>query len=334
MADINYILGDLMESDFTNNEIWKARARIKPFVLRTPLIYSVALSQRTGCSIYLKMECWQKTGCFKVRGAVNKIASLSEEERQRGLVTTSSGNHAIATAFAAELFNTSPLTIFMPENADPTKIEKVKAYGVNLVLYGQNYLEAYDRAHEYCRQAEATYIHSHDDPQVIAGQGTIGLEIMEDLPDVDAVVVPIGGGGLVSGVSTAVKMASPSTRIIGVEPAAAPSAFMSLRDGKCYERIDIQPSIADGLLGGIGKLPFEIIRRLVEQVVVLEEDEIGRGVVAYQKEEQLMVEAASAVGLAALLSEKLDLKGNKVVLVITSRNIDSNKFNQVINKFG
>ena len=323
-----------MESTFAVAEIWKARARIKPFVLRTPLIFSDALSRRLGCSIYLKMECWQKCGSFKVRGAVNKIALLSEDGRQCGLVTTSSGNHAIGTAYAAGLFDISPTTIFMPENADPTKVEKVKAYGVNVVLYGQNYLEAYDRAREYCGHTEAVYFNSTDDPQVIAGQGTIGLEIMEDLPDVDAVVVPIGGGGLISGVSTAVKMNSPSTRIIGVEPAAAPSAFMSLRDDKCYERIDIKPSIAEALLGGIGQLSFAIIRQLVEQVVVLEEDEIGRGVVAYQKEEQLMVEGASAVGLAALLSGKLDLKGNKVVLIITSRNIDSNKFNQVINKYG
>jgi threonine dehydratase len=323
-----------MDAAFTIAEVWEARFRIKPFVFRTPLIFSDALSKRLDCSVYLKMECWQKCGCFKVRGAVNKIASLNEEKRQKGLVTTSSGNHAIATAYAAGLFNNPPTTVFMPKNADPTKVEKVKAYGVNLILFGQNYLEAYDKAQEYCLQTGGTYVHSHADPQVIAGQGTIGLEIMEDLPDVDAVVIPVGGGGLISGVSTAVKMASPSTRIIGVEPAAAPSASMSLRDGICYERIEIKPSIADGLLGGIGKLPFEIIRQLVEEVVVLDEDEIGRGVVAYQNEEQLMVEAASAVGLAALLSGKLNLKGNKVVLVITSRNIDSQKFNQVIEKFG
>jgi threonine dehydratase len=334
IKDIYHFLGKCMESAFTITEIWKARSRIKPFVLRTPLIYSDALSIRLGCSIYLKMECWQKCGCFKVRGAINKIASLSENERKSGLVTASSGNHAIATAYAAGLFGALPTTVFMPERADPTKVEKVKAYGVNLVLNGQDYFEAYDKAHDYCRQAEATYIHSHDDPQVIAGQGTVGLEIMEDLPDVDAVMIPIGGGGLISGVSSAVKMVSPSTRIIGVEPAAAPSAFMSLRDGKCYDRIELKPSIADGLLGGIGQLTFEIMRQLVEQVVVLEEDEIGRGVAAYQKKEQLMVEAASAVGLAALLSGKVNLKGKKVVLVITSRNIDSSKFNQLINKFG
>jgi threonine dehydratase len=323
-----------MGSADTISEIWKARARINPFVLRTPLIFSKSLSRRLGCSIYLKMECWQICGCFKVRGAINKIASLSEADRRHGLVTTSSGNHGIATAYAAELFNASPTTIFMPENSDPTKVEKVKAAGVNLVIGGQNYIEASDRAHEYCSQIGASYIHSHDDLQVIAGQGTIGLEIMEDLPDVDVVVIPIGGGGLVSGVSTAVKTASPLTRIIGVEPAASPSAFMSIRDGKCYDRIDIKSSIADGLLGGIGQLPFEIIRQFVEQVVVLDEDEIGNGMVAFQKEEQLMIEAASAVGLAALLSKKLNLEGNKVVLVITSRNIDSGKFNQLISKYG
>jgi threonine dehydratase len=168
---------------------------------------------------------------------------------------------------------------------------------------------------------------------VIAGQGTIGLEIIEDLPDVDAVVVPIGGGGLISGISTAVKSAAGAAQIYGAEPAAAPSAFMSLRDHKCYERIDIQPSIADGLLGGIGQLPFEIISRLVEGVAVLEEEEIARAVLAYQQEEQLMVEPASSVGLAALLSGKLVLRGKKVVLVITSRNVDANRYNRLVGEY-
>lgn len=319
---------------FSTADIWEANFRIKPYISRTPLVYSKTLSKRLGCSLYMKMECWQVCGCFKVRGAVNKVASLNNCELEKGLVTTSSGNHAIATAFAASLFNNPRTTVFMPQNADPTKIEKVRSYGLDPVLHGNNYLEAYDQANEYCRREGATYVHSHADPMVIAGQGTIGLEIMEDIPDLDVVVVPIGGGGLVSGISTAVKSLKPAVRVIGVEPAAAPSAFMSLRDGKCYERIDIKPSMADGLLGGIGKLPFEVIKQCVEQVIVLEEDEIGRGVAVFQQDEQLMIEASAAAGLASLLSGKWDLTDKKVVLILTSRNIDAAKFNEIIKRYG
>jgi threonine dehydratase len=318
---------------FSVSDIWKARARIAPYIYRTPLVYSRGLSKRLSCSVYLKMECWQVCGCFKVRGAMSKVTALTLEERQRGLVTASSGNHALAVAFAAGAQACPQTSIFMPENADPTKIEKVRSYPVRLELHGENFLEAYDRAREFCTSSKSTFVHSHADPQVIAGQGTIGLEIVEDLPDVDAVVVPVGGGGLISGISTAVKSAAGQAQIYGAEPAAAPSAFMSLRDHRCYERIDIRPSIADGLLGGIGQLPFEIICRLVEGVSVLEEEEIGRAVAAYQQEEQLMVEPASAVGLAALMSGKLELRGKKVVLVITSRNVDANRYNRLVGEY-
>jgi len=322
-----------MTETFSVNDIWKARARIAPYIYRTPLVYSRGLSRLLDCSIYLKMECWQVCGCFKARGAMSKVTALTLEERQRGLVTASSGNHALAVAFAVEAQACRQATIFMPQNADPTKIEKVRSYPVRLELHGENFLDAYDRARVYCNSAGATFVHSHADPQVIAGQGTIGLEIVEDLPDVEAVVVPIGGGGLISGISTAVKSAVGSAQIYGAEPAAAPSAYMSLRDHKCYERIETQPSIADGLLGGIGQLPYEIISRLVDGVAVLEEEEIARAVLAYQQEEQLMVEPASSVGLAALMSGKLDLRGKNVALVITSRNVDAQRYNRLVRDF-
>jgi threonine dehydratase len=322
-----------MSEIFSVGEIWKARARIAPYIYRTPLVYSRGLSSILDCSIYLKMECWQVCGCFKVRGAMSKVTALALAERQRGLVTASSGNHALAVAFAAGAQACRQATVFMPQNADPTKIEKVRAYPVRLELHGESFVEAYDRAREFCDSQGATFVHSHADPQVIAGQGTIGLEIVEDLPDVEVVVVPVGGGGLISGISTAVKSAVGSAQIYGAEPAAAPSAFMSLRDHKCYERIDIRPSIADGLLGGIGQLPYEIISRLVAGVAVLEDEEIARAVVAYQQEEQLMVEPASSVGLAALLAGKLEVQGKKVVLVITSRNVDANRYNRLVGEY-
>lgn len=314
----------------TVGDIWQARERIRQYIFRTPLIYSRPLSHILGCSIYLKMECWQVCGCFKIRGASNKIATLTLEERHRGLVTASSGNHAIAVAHAASLFGCPPVSIYMPEGSDPTKVKKVRSYPVDVVLSGNNFIEAYDQASRACTERGAEFVHSHADPAVIAGQGTIGLEILEDLPDVEAVVVPVGGGGLISGISLAVKTSLPPVRIFGAEPASAPSAYLSLRDHRCYDRIEIKPSIADGLLGGIGQLPFEIISRYVDDVLILEEEEIMRGVRAFQNEEQIIVEPASAVGLAAMLCGKLDLREKKVVLVVTSRNIDSDRYNQII----
>lgn len=311
-------------------DIWQARARLQNLILRTPLLYSSALSRMLGGEIYLKMECWQLCGCFKVRGAVNMVSALSDAERLRGLVTASSGNHGIALAYTASLFGHPSTRIYLPVDADSTKVEKLKSFGAEPVFHGRVYLEAYDRAHEYVRESGATYVHSHAHPLIIAGQGTIGLELMEDVPDLDMVVVPIGGGGLISGISTAVKSVSPGVRVIGVEPTAAPAAHMSFRDNVCYERIETRPSVADGLLGGFGQLPFEITRPLVESVQLVEDEETIRAMRVFQQQEQLMVEGASSVGLAAILSGKIDVRGQRVALVVTSRNIDAGRYNQLI----
>jgi threonine dehydratase len=316
----------------TPRDVWIARERIAPHVWRTPLLFSPALSRRVGCRIYLKLECWQRCGCFKVRGAVNMVSALAEAERRRGLVTASSGNHAIAVAYAAHLFGDPPTTVFLPEDADPTKVRKIERWGAEIVFQGRNFLEAYDAALRHTEERGAVYVHSHAHPLIIAGQGTIGLEILEDLPDVDAVLVPVGGGGLSAGIATAIKAAAPVVRIVGVEPTAAPAAYRSLRDGVCYERIEIEPSLADGLLGGLGRLPFEILRRLMAQVLLVEDAEIVEAMRAFQQAEQLMVEAASAVGLAALLGDQIDLAAQNVVLVLTSRNIDAATYNRVIQK--
>jgi threonine dehydratase len=316
----------------TSRDIWLARARIADYVWRTPLLFSPALSRRTGCRIYLKLECWQRCGCFKVRGAINMVRALSEPERQRGLVTASSGNHAIAVAYAASLFGHPPTTVFLPRDADATKVRKIEQWGAEIVFHGQNFLEAYDAALRYTEERGAVYVHSHAHPLIIAGQGTIGLEVVEELPELDAVLVPVGGGGLSAGIATAVQSVAPTVRVIGVEPTAAPAAYRSLRDDVCYERIEIRPSLADGLLGGLGRLPFAILRRRMERVLLVDDAEIVAAMRAFQREEQLMVEAAASVGLAAMLSGKIDLEGQNVVLVVTSRNIDAATYNRVIQK--
>ena len=315
---------------FNPAEIWLARARLKHLILRTPLLFSPALSRRTGAQIYLKMECWQVCGCFKVRGAINRVAALSPEERDRGLVTASSGNHGIALAYAASLFGQPPTTIFLPEYADKTKLSKLEALGARIVLHGADFLQAFDRANEYAAESGATFVHSHAHPLVIGGQGTIGLEILEDLPDPDLVLVPIGGGGIISGISTAVKAANPRVRVVGVQSAASPGAYLSLRDGVCHERVNLRPSIADGLLGTFSPLPFAITVDRVEGVALVEDDEIVEGMRALQTDEQLMVEPAAAVTLAAILAGKIDVQGLRVVLVITSRNVDAERYRRLI----
>jgi threonine dehydratase len=317
---------------FSLTEIFLAKKRLKNYIIRTPIVYSPALSRITEAEIYMKMECWQLTGSFKVRGAINIVSAMTKEEKEGGLVTASSGNHGTALSYAASISGHLPTKVFLPKSADQKKIEKIRSFGAEAVLYGDNYLEALDEAQRYVKEVNGTYVHSHSHPLIIAGQGTIGLEIMEDLPDAQVVLVPIGGGGLISGIGTAVKSISKEARIIGVEAAAAPGAYLSIRDGRCHERIDIKPSIADGLLGTFTPLTFEISKDLIDSVKLVEEEEIIQAMRVFQKEEQLMLEGSSVVGLAAILSGKIDVQDMKVALIITGRNIDAGKYNNLITR--
>jgi len=311
-------------------DIWNAQSNLKKIVAHTPLYFSRSLSKKANCQIFLKMECWQFTGSFKVRGAINMVASLNDNQKKRGLVTCSSGNHGIALAFASSLFGFPPTKVFLPKNADINKLNKLKELGAEAILFGNTFRDTLDRAVKYAEENDSIYVHSHDHPLVIAGQGTIGLEILEDLPSVETILVPIGGGGLISGIATAIKSSSKEKRIIGIEPVAAPGAYMSFRDGYCHERIDLKNSIADGLLGTLTQLTWQISRNFVESIVLVEEDEIIEAIKVFQEDEQLMVEGAAAVGLAAILSEKIKVKGQKVVLVITGRNINARKYNSLM----
>jgi threonine dehydratase len=324
--------GSKLDKIFNKSEIWDARKRISNLIFRTPLVFSHSLSMLMNNQIYLKMECWQKCGCFKVRGAINHVSSLTQKERNRGLVTASSGNHALAVAYASSLFGSPPTRIYIPENADPAKINKIIAYDSELVYFGNSFQEAYDEAQKYTEKTGAIFVHSHGDSKVIGGQGTIGLEIMEELPDVDALIIPIGGGGLISGISVAAKTISSTVKILGVEPTAAPGAYNSLRENKCYETLDCGESIADGLLGGFGKLPFNICKETVDSTYLVNDEEIVKAMKTFQENEQIMVEPASSVGLAALMTGQIEIQDKKVVLVITSRNIDALKYNQLINR--
>jgi len=321
---------DFRIEDIQTVHIWQARERIRPYVYHTPLVYSPALSQRTGGEVYLKMEIWQKCGCFKVRGAINTVATLSEEQRRRGLVTCSSGNHGTALAYAASLFGRPPTRVYLPKNAEPAKVSRIRSFGAEPVFHGENFLEAYAEAVAYYKRTGATYVHSHGDPRVIAGQGTIGIEIMEDLPDAEMILVPVGGGGILSGIAMIAKSVNPAIRMIGVESEAAPGGSLSFRDGRCHEWVEIKPGIADGIMGTLTPLTYEITRSRVETIEVVSDAEIVAAMRAFQEDEQIMVEPAACVGLAAVLAGKVSVKGKKAVFVLTGRNVNARKFNELI----
>jgi len=303
-------------------DILVARRNIGDVLRKTPLQYSFHLSERVGSDVWLKLENLQRTGAFKVRGAINKISSLSVEQRARGVVAPSSGNFALGVAYAARALGGVPVNLFMPVNTPASKVDKLAEFGAKIFLVGEQYDDADDASMEFQQEHDLTYTDSFNDPFIIAGQGTVGLEIMEELPDADALLVPIGGGGLVAGVAVAAKAVNPSIKIIGVQVEASPSAYLSLKEGRCYERYEYDPTICEGLAGGFGIMPFQIAKDLIDEVVLVNEEETREAIFALLEAEQLVVEGSGAVGVAALLFDKVDLKGRKVVAVISGGNID------------
>ncbi|AIY87914.1 threonine dehydratase [Thermotoga sp. Cell2] len=314
----------------TLEDIKEAQRTLKNVVHRTALAYSSVLSEVTGGEIYLKMENLQKTGSFKIRGAYNKIAHLSEEERKRGVVAASAGNHAQGVALAAQIFGI-PATIVMPKYAPLSKITKTRNLGAQVILEGNIFDEAYEAALRIQEKIGAVFVHPFNDPHVIAGQGTIGLEIMEDLPDVEVVVVPVGGGGLISGVSVAIKSMNPEVKVIGVQTENMPSMIASLRRGRA-ERVEGKPTLADGIaVKKPGDLTFELVKKYVDEMVVVNEEEIADAILFLLEQAKVVAEGAGAVGVAAVLN-KLDVKGKKVAIVISGGNIDVNMIDRIINK--
>ncbi len=306
----------------TIQDIYQAQRRIRPHIFRTPLRHSFLLSERTGAEIFLKLENWQVTGSFKPRGALNLMLTLGADERARGVVTASAGNHALGVGHAARILHISPTTIFVPRTAPRAKLDKLREFPVTVRLDGDTFDNTERAAEAYQRETGAAFVNAYDDPRTVAGQGTVGLEILEDLPDVDAILVPVGGGGLISGIAIAAKTLAPTVRMLAVQPAASPALRDSLRDDKCYEEYAAAPTICDGLAGGIGKICFEVAKKLVDEVVLVEEDETKAAIRALVETQQLVVEGAGAVGMAALLSHKVDLRGKRVAVVLSGGNID------------
>ena len=309
----------------------EAAEMIRKSVLHTPLVFSPTMSRMFGGKIYLKMENLQKTGSFKIRGASYKLLKRREAIGPGGVVAASAGNHAQGVALAARKAGIAA-TVVMPEWASISKQEATRSYGGTVVLSGQSLGESLMKAEEIAREGK-TFIHPFDDPDIITGQGTIGVEILDDLSDVDAIVVPVGGGGLIAGIASMVKPVKPSVRIIGVQAAACPSAAASRKAGRIVE-VPARLSIADGItVKQIGQRNFEVIQRWVDDIVLVEEEEIAAAVLMLLERKKILAEGAEAVPLAALMNCAVDIPpGRKGVLVISGGDVDSPLLGRIIQK--
>lgn len=311
--------------------ILEANSRIKDVVRKTPLFYSSTYSKLTGMNIYLKCENKQKTGAFKLRGAFNKIASLTDEEKFRGVIASSAGNHAQGVAYAATAFGIKS-TIVMPTTAPLSKVQATRGYGAEVVQFGEVYDECNEKALELQKKTGAVFIHPFNDEQVIAGQGTIGAEILEQLPQTDAIVVPIGGGGLISGIALAAKLLKPDVKIIGVQPSIIASSKASLQKGELVTLPGVK-SIADGIsVSTPGDITFEYMKKYVDEIVTVSEDEIAYGVFLLMEKSKLIAEGAGACPLAAAISKKFQLQGKNVVLLVSGGNIDIASVSKIIDR--
>ena len=314
----------------TYDEILKANSMRGGQIKKTPLIHSPTFSDLTGSEVYLKAEFRQKTGSFKIRGAYYKIKSLSEKEKEHGVIAASAGNHAQGVAFAASLENI-PCTIVMPKNASPAKVAATRGYGADVILEGVNYDESSSKAKEIAKETGATLIHAFDDPQIIAAQGVIGLEILEELSDVDEIYLPIGGGGLAAGILIAIKEKNPNIKIVGVQSRSFPSMYESIKQGSLTSSGGTR-TIADGIsVKTPGQLTFTIIKELIDEVVLVDDNEITKAMFLLMERMKFVVEPAGAVSLAYLISKK-PAPGKKVVAVLAGGNVDMYLLGQIVDK--
>jgi len=302
-------------------DIEQASQNLKKILRPTDLVYSDYLSQISGAKVYLKPENLQVTGAYKIRGAYNKISQLTEKQKKKGLIAASAGNHAQGVAFAAKKNGVSA-TIVMPVSTPLIKVNATKKLGAKVILHGDCYDDAYNKAHEIAKKEKLTFIHPFNDWQVISGQGTIGLEILENMPDVDVILVPVGGGGLISGISIAVKSKNPKIKVVGVEPILADAMYQSVKAKKVVELKSVS-TIADGVaVKKVGEMAFSVVSSLVDKIFRVTDTEIMEAFLVLLEQHKLIAEPAGVCSVAALLDSKINLKGKKVVAVISGGNID------------
>ena len=313
----------------TLDNVYRASETLKPVVRKTDVIYAPKLRQ--DAQIYLKTENLQITGSFKVRGSYYKMSRLTDEEKQRGVIACSAGNHAQGVALSAQK-NGIKAVICLPDGAPISKVEATKSYGAEVCLVNGVYDDAYKKALELRDEKGYTFIHPFDDEDVIAGQGTIAIELYEQLPDLDAIVVPVGGGGLIAGVAYAIKTINPKVKVYGVQAAGAPSMVHSLEDGQIEELPSVS-TIADGIaVKKPGSLTYEICSKYVDKIVTVTDDEISAAILALMEQHKLVTEGAGAVSVAAVMFNKIDIKGKKVACLLSGGNIDVTILSRVIKR--
>jgi len=311
------------------NDILKARKNLHGIVRETPFERSAVLSDRTDMAVYLKAECLQRTGSFKLRGAYHKIASLGSQEKAKGIVTSSAGNHAQGVGFAATRFDI-PGRIYVPEVIPRNKLEAIQRYRVEVIIEGKLYDEAHAAAVADAKKSGRVYIPSYDDPLIMAGHGTLGLEMLDEIAGLDAVIVPVGGGGLIAGVATAAKSINPAVRVIGCQSTASCAMARSLEESRVYSTFPSKETIAEGLEGGISEITFELGQRLIDHMVLVEENEIRSAIRFLLEHQRLVVEGSGAVGVAALLHNRWSDAGRKVGVVLSGGNLDYRLLKQIV----
>jgi threonine dehydratase len=321
-----------MNKMVTLKNIQQAQKTIAPYAKPTPLTHSKFLSELCSDDVFLKLENQQVTHSFKIRGVINKLLNLSPEEKARGVVTASAGNHGQAVAFGAQKRGFSA-KIVVPTNTPKIKVDGIKQYGADLLLFGETYSEAEKKAKEIATQEGCLYISPYNDELIVAGHGTVGLEILKALPNVDVVIVPVGGGGLISGISIAVKSQKPNVQVIGVQSEASPIMYESLKAGKIVPPHRHEPyTIAEGLSGGIekGSITFTIAQQYVDEVMLVREESIRHAVYLLWKNEKQVVEGSGVAGVAMLLENNDSFTGQTVAVIITGGNIDDSLFKSIL----
>ena len=313
------------------SDIQAALGRIRDSVYLSPCARSETFSQLTGNTIYLKLDNLQRTGAYKERGALNKLLTMNQEEKAHGVIAASAGNHAQGVAYHAGRHKIRA-QIVMPLTTPLTKVSATKSYGADVVLHGANYDEAYEEARERSRKEHLTFVHAFDDDAVIAGQGTMGLEILQQHPDVEAIVAPIGGGGLIGGIACAVKESKPKVQVLGVQPARLPSMQVAIAEGKLVT-LNPAATIADGIaVRRAGERTLPLVQKYVDQIVTVDEEEIANAILLLLEREKTLAEGAGAAAIAAMLNHKFTLSGKKVAVVVTGGNIDVTLLSRIIER--
>ncbi|MEG2572180.1 MAG: threonine/serine dehydratase [Erysipelotrichaceae bacterium] len=323
----------MKKDKLTFQDVEDAYKRIQPYVYQTPLEHSIYLSKGDQ-QVYFKCENLQSIKAFKIRGALNKMLSMSEAEKELGVSTVSSGNHGIAVSYAANMLGIKKAVIIVPKTTPLSKIEKIKYFGGEVILMGENYDGAHTLGMKYIKDHQMTFIDSYyDDPYVYAGQGTIAIEILKQNPAIDTILVPIGGGGMLTGIAVAAKAIKPSVKVIGIQTQACPALIKALEDHVFYEEYPTEPSICDALVGGIGKLCYDMAEDYVDDYIAVKESSIEKAIVHMINSEKLVVEPAGAVGVAAVMDYLEQIDGQHIAIVISGGNIDSKLMLKLLNEY-